>query len=104
MLMQPVSRLSEWILRTAVCAHLFEQLLMLELYGGCSTNIQELYVPDDVYKGLDRMVNQKHKLSDVSGPATSEPLALYLKAPSAFKKEAHRWLVPEAEREKLNAG
>eukprot|EP00918_Siedleckia_nematoides_P107837 GHVU01235229.1.p1 GENE.GHVU01235229.1~~GHVU01235229.1.p1 ORF type:complete len:161 (+),score=20.07 GHVU01235229.1:1-483(+) len=102
MLMEVITRPSQWVLRMNVCAHLVEQLRMLEIYGGCSTNIQELFVPTSVYKGLDKMLDTRVRLGDVSGPATHEPLASYVRAPSNWP-ESDR-VISEKDRKKLNEG
>eukprot|EP00918_Siedleckia_nematoides_P093506 GHVU01205253.1.p1 GENE.GHVU01205253.1~~GHVU01205253.1.p1 ORF type:complete len:158 (-),score=17.59 GHVU01205253.1:227-700(-) len=45
-----------WVLRFNLCAMLYEQLLMLELYGGCTLNVDEIVVSHDVYRGLEQLV------------------------------------------------
>eukprot|EP00918_Siedleckia_nematoides_P029280 GHVU01063144.1.p1 GENE.GHVU01063144.1~~GHVU01063144.1.p1 ORF type:complete len:885 (-),score=122.23 GHVU01063144.1:525-3179(-) len=103
MLMDKITQRSHWVLRMSVCAHLLEQLRMLELYGGSSTNIQEVYVPKVVFDGLDRIVSAtRMRVKDVVGPATHEPLACYVRGPTSIPESARA--IPEDERAKLMRG
>eukprot|EP00920_Eleutheroschizon_duboscqi_P007311 GHVT01016806.1.p2 GENE.GHVT01016806.1~~GHVT01016806.1.p2 ORF type:complete len:146 (+),score=19.42 GHVT01016806.1:368-805(+) len=43
-----VQRYSGWVLRINLCALLLEQLAMLEMYGGCTLSVHEVYL------GLER--------------------------------------------------
>eukprot|EP00918_Siedleckia_nematoides_P043437 GHVU01094916.1.p1 GENE.GHVU01094916.1~~GHVU01094916.1.p1 ORF type:complete len:219 (+),score=16.46 GHVU01094916.1:1-657(+) len=102
MLTEKISRASLWILRMSICAHLYEQLRMLEVYSGCTTNIQELYVPAAVYYGLERMLTVRLQKSEIVMPSTKEPPTGYIKSPSVFPETAR--IVGEAKKLQLDAG
>lgn len=74
-LYRPVTRFSEWVLRMNLCALLYEQLLMLELYGGCTLNVDEIVVPHNVYRGLERLVGTTAFMQEggVRDPPTRAP-------------------------------
>eukprot|EP00918_Siedleckia_nematoides_P090923 GHVU01199810.1.p1 GENE.GHVU01199810.1~~GHVU01199810.1.p1 ORF type:complete len:883 (+),score=87.83 GHVU01199810.1:179-2650(+) len=102
MLMDPITRPSHWILRMSVCAHLYEQLRMLELYGGCTTNVQELYVPAVVYHGLNQLIAVRMEKEEVVTPAENEPPTGYIRK-TVELPETDR-TVKEAKRLQLAAG
>eukprot|EP00919_Chromeraceae_sp_WS-2016_P039373 GHVR01093901.1.p1 GENE.GHVR01093901.1~~GHVR01093901.1.p1 ORF type:complete len:188 (-),score=22.42 GHVR01093901.1:126-689(-) len=102
MLMERITRPSQWILRMSICAHLYEQLRMLEVYGGCTINLQELYVPTAVYYGLEKMLAMRLREAEIVTPATKEPSTGYVKSPTTLPEAAR--MVKEAKRIQLDAG
>lgn len=55
-LYRTIKQFLQWVLRMNLCAMLYEQLLMLELYEGCTLYVDEIVVPHDMYQGLERLV------------------------------------------------
>eukprot|EP00919_Chromeraceae_sp_WS-2016_P074175 GHVR01175475.1.p1 GENE.GHVR01175475.1~~GHVR01175475.1.p1 ORF type:complete len:364 (+),score=47.64 GHVR01175475.1:900-1991(+) len=60
---------ANWILRSGVISLILEQLVMLELFGGCTLNIHELKVTAEVYAGLNQ-VTKAWQRDNVISPAT----------------------------------
>ena len=54
--MEEVQKQSKWVLRMNTCAFLVEQLRIMELFGGCTVNLQDIFVPAVVYHALERMM------------------------------------------------
>eukprot|EP00919_Chromeraceae_sp_WS-2016_P026972 GHVR01064175.1.p1 GENE.GHVR01064175.1~~GHVR01064175.1.p1 ORF type:complete len:183 (+),score=16.37 GHVR01064175.1:250-798(+) len=65
-----VCRYSDWVICMNLCRFLLEQLVMLELYGGSTINIDEIIVPDDMHRGLE-LVLLLEAGADTTHPGTA---------------------------------
>eukprot|EP00919_Chromeraceae_sp_WS-2016_P045762 GHVR01108893.1.p1 GENE.GHVR01108893.1~~GHVR01108893.1.p1 ORF type:complete len:132 (-),score=15.97 GHVR01108893.1:328-723(-) len=66
---------SDWVLQTNLCSVLLEQLAMLQFYGGSTLNVDEIIVPEHVYRGLERLLQVDPSLRPMLLPPTQEPSA-----------------------------
>eukprot|EP00920_Eleutheroschizon_duboscqi_P038524 GHVT01092452.1.p1 GENE.GHVT01092452.1~~GHVT01092452.1.p1 ORF type:complete len:220 (+),score=23.98 GHVT01092452.1:94-660(+) len=78
---------AKWILRAGVVALLIEQLVMLELFGGCTLNMYDLRVPADIYAGLDRYTANRQPDGTVEDVPFVKPPRGYPPSPQPFPLE-----------------
>eukprot|EP00920_Eleutheroschizon_duboscqi_P003776 GHVT01008782.1.p1 GENE.GHVT01008782.1~~GHVT01008782.1.p1 ORF type:complete len:293 (+),score=-7.41 GHVT01008782.1:110-880(+) len=101
-LTEKITLTSKWVLRMNACAFAYEQLRMLEVYGGCTINIQELLVPEEVYYGLKRLLDVRLRGGAISTPSEDRPPVGYVKSPHPFPTESRT--VKEARKQILLDG
>jgi hypothetical protein len=82
-LVQPVHTQCDWVRRHGAVALIWEQLVMLESYGSCSLNVQELYVPADVGNRLEQLTKARQPDNAVPG-SRSRPPGGYPRSPKTF--------------------
>ena len=74
----------------------------LEVYGGCTVNLQELYVPTVVYHGLNELLATRMRIDKVTAPSVRVPPGDYVKGGDPFPAGAR--VVTEEDRERFLAG
>lgn len=70
---KPSRRNGDWVLRMNIMQMLLDQLAMLQLYGGCTLNVDEVIVPGYVYDGLAQLLLTDPALRPIRLPPTQLP-------------------------------
>lgn len=69
------------------CAFIYEQLRMIQMFGGCTANIQELDVPEAVFYGIERLLRYKLRDENIESTVKLAPPFGYVKSPHPFPAE-----------------
>lgn len=74
---------ANWILRSGAVCMILEQLVMCELFGGCTLNIYEW----KVYRGLEEATRHRQRDNLISPATLVRPPKGYPRSPSPFPLE-----------------